>query len=133
MFGLMRSQRFAPLFWCQFLSAFNDNFVRTLLGAFGAAAATAYWDDGVVRHHADLVSHLTTHATATSQALEQMSAMGLSTPAKLQLVDHLVQQQAAVMALSDYMMLAGVLALLMSPLIWLTRRPGGDVDMTQVH
>lgn len=32
MFGLMRSQRFAPLFWCQFLSAFNDNFVRTLLG-----------------------------------------------------------------------------------------------------
>ncbi len=32
MFGLMGSKRFAPLFWCQFLSAFNDNFVRTLLG-----------------------------------------------------------------------------------------------------
>jgi acyl-[acyl-carrier-protein]-phospholipid O-acyltransferase/long-chain-fatty-acid--[acyl-carrier-protein] ligase len=32
MFGeLMASRRFAPLFWCQFLSAFNDNFVRQML------------------------------------------------------------------------------------------------------
>src|SRR5665213_601911 len=29
--GLMRSRRFAPLFWCQFLSAFNDNCVRQML------------------------------------------------------------------------------------------------------
>ena len=30
-FGLMRSRCFAPLFWCQFLSAFNDNCVRQML------------------------------------------------------------------------------------------------------
>jgi MFS family permease len=29
--ALLRSRRFAGLFWCQFLSAFNDNFVRNLL------------------------------------------------------------------------------------------------------
>lgn len=28
---LLRSRRFGPLFWCQFLSAFNDNFVRNML------------------------------------------------------------------------------------------------------
>jgi acyl-[acyl-carrier-protein]-phospholipid O-acyltransferase/long-chain-fatty-acid--[acyl-carrier-protein] ligase len=28
---LMRARRFAPLFWCQFFSAFNDNFVRSML------------------------------------------------------------------------------------------------------
>jgi acyl-[acyl-carrier-protein]-phospholipid O-acyltransferase/long-chain-fatty-acid--[acyl-carrier-protein] ligase len=28
---LMTSRRFAPLFWCQFFSAFNDNFVRNML------------------------------------------------------------------------------------------------------
>ena len=28
---LMGARRFAPLFWCQFLSAFNDNFVRNML------------------------------------------------------------------------------------------------------
>jgi MFS family permease len=29
--ALMRSRTFAPLFWCQFFSAFNDNFVRNML------------------------------------------------------------------------------------------------------
>jgi MFS family permease len=29
--ALLRTRRFAPLFWCQFLSAFNDNFVRNML------------------------------------------------------------------------------------------------------
>src|ERR1700758_1798258 len=29
--ALMVSRRFAPLFWCQFLSAFNDHYVRTML------------------------------------------------------------------------------------------------------
>ena len=28
---LMVARRFAPLFWCQFFSAFNDNFVRNML------------------------------------------------------------------------------------------------------
>jgi acyl-[acyl-carrier-protein]-phospholipid O-acyltransferase/long-chain-fatty-acid--[acyl-carrier-protein] ligase len=28
---LLRSRRFAPLFWCQFFSAFNDNYVRNML------------------------------------------------------------------------------------------------------
>src|SRR6266516_3077373 len=32
--SLMTSRRFAPLFWCQFFSAFNDNFLKnaTLFG-----------------------------------------------------------------------------------------------------
>ncbi len=29
---LMTSRRFAPLFWCQFFSAFNDNFLKNVLG-----------------------------------------------------------------------------------------------------
>ena len=43
---LMSSRRFAPLFWCQFFSAFNDNFVRQMLAMlilfrFGAEDAGA--------------------------------------------------------------------------------------------
>src|SRR5258707_12680193 len=42
---LMTSRRFAPLFWCQFFSAFNDNFVRNMLAMlilfrFGAENAS---------------------------------------------------------------------------------------------
>src|SRR6185503_1931575 len=28
---IMLSKRFAPLFWCQFFAAFNDNFLKTAL------------------------------------------------------------------------------------------------------
>ena len=43
--ALMTSRRFAPLFWCQFFSAFNDNFVRNMLAMlilfrFGAENAS---------------------------------------------------------------------------------------------
>ena len=40
---LMRSRRFAPLFWCQFCSALNDNFLKNALGMlilFGLGGAT---------------------------------------------------------------------------------------------
>src|SRR5918994_1167700 len=30
--SLMTTRRFAPLFWCQFFSAFNDNFLKNALG-----------------------------------------------------------------------------------------------------
>ena len=29
--SLMTTRRFAPLFWCQFFSAFNDNFLKNAL------------------------------------------------------------------------------------------------------
>ena len=29
--SLMTTRRFAPLFWCQFFSAFGDNFLKTAL------------------------------------------------------------------------------------------------------
>ena len=28
---LLTTRRFAPLFWCQFFSAFNDNFLKNAL------------------------------------------------------------------------------------------------------
>ena len=39
---LLLSRRFAPLFWCQFFAAFNDNFLKTALVfliLFGSAGA----------------------------------------------------------------------------------------------
>ena len=43
---LILSRRFAPLFWCQFFAAFNDNFLKTalvflILFSSGAADAEA--------------------------------------------------------------------------------------------
>ncbi|GJD52583.1 Bifunctional protein Aas [Methylobacterium crusticola] len=47
--SLMATRRFAPLFWCQFFSAFNDNFLKNALVfliMFGAGRAGAGADGG---------------------------------------------------------------------------------------
>jgi acyl-[acyl-carrier-protein]-phospholipid O-acyltransferase / long-chain-fatty-acid--[acyl-carrier-protein] ligase len=44
MFALLGTRRFSPLFWCQFFSAFNDNFLKTslvFLIVFKLTASTA--------------------------------------------------------------------------------------------
>jgi DHA2 family multidrug resistance protein len=109
-----------------------QNFVRTLFGAFGTALSTSYWENGISRHHAALVENVTNYDPATREFLggaEQVAGSG----AGAALVDQLVNQQAAVLALRDFFLLGAVLVLLMSPLIWLARRPKGPVDITQAH
>jgi acyl-[acyl-carrier-protein]-phospholipid O-acyltransferase/long-chain-fatty-acid--[acyl-carrier-protein] ligase len=52
---LMRSRRFAPLFWCQFCSALNDNFLKNALGMlilFGLGGASG----GIDQHAGVLVT-----------------------------------------------------------------------------
>src|SRR5215813_7380342 len=52
---LMRSRRFAPLFWCQFCSALNDNFLKNALGMlilFGLGGTAG----GVAQHPGVLVT-----------------------------------------------------------------------------
>src|ERR687884_200852 len=39
--ALMTTRRFAPLFWCQFFSAFNDNFVKNVLVTLAGAVFIA--------------------------------------------------------------------------------------------
>jgi len=45
---LMRSRRFAPLFWTQFFAAFNDNFVKTSLGFLILYAITLKDQEGLI-------------------------------------------------------------------------------------
>src|SRR5712675_951070 len=51
--SLLMSRRFAPLFWCQFFSAFSDNFLKNAL-----------------------VFLITFHATASSDSLTQLAVAG---------------------------------------------------------
>src|SRR5262247_1128721 len=49
--SLLRSSRFAPLFWCQFCSALNDNLLKNALGmliVFGVGAMSLGQSAGVL-------------------------------------------------------------------------------------
>jgi DHA2 family multidrug resistance protein len=108
-----------------------QNFMRTLFGAFGTALATSYWDHGITRHHALLTENVTRYDAPTRDALGALQPLGSSGgPAML---DRMIEQQAAVLSLQDFFLLAAVLVLAMSPLIWIAHRPKAAVDTTRVH
>jgi DHA2 family multidrug resistance protein len=109
-----------------------QNFVRTLFGAFGTALATSYWDHGIQRHHAVLTESVTPYDVPTQQVLGAAQALGVPDAGPM-MIDRMIEQQSAVLALQDFFLLGAVLITLMAPLVWLARRPASGVDVTQAH
>jgi len=110
-----------------------QNFVRTLFGAFGTALSTSFWDNAIVRHHVILTESITRWDAPAQSALGTLESLGMAGTRGAAFVDRMIDQQAAVMALTDFAKIAAALALLMAPLIWLAHRPRRPVDMTSVH
>jgi DHA2 family multidrug resistance protein len=110
-----------------------QNFVRTLFGAFGTAIATNYWDNGITRHHAQLTESISSAAPAVPQAMERLTQITGSHRGALGLLDYTINQQAAVLAFRDFCARAAVVVLLLTPVIWLTRRPRQPVDASHSH
>jgi DHA2 family multidrug resistance protein len=110
-----------------------QNFVRTLFGAFGTAVSTSYWDNSIVRHHSVLTENVSSYDRPAQSLLGTIGGMGLEAERGLAFVDRVIDQQAAVLALEDYMLTATVLVLLMTPLVWLAHRPRRRVDVSAMH
>lgn len=110
-----------------------QNFVRTLLGAFGTAIATSYWENGIVRHHAALTESVT-QASAPAREVTALAThvTGSGTAARA-LIDRIIDSQAAVLSLRDFFVLAAIGVILASPLIWLARRVQHPVDLSGTH
>jgi DHA2 family multidrug resistance protein len=110
-----------------------QNFLRTLFGAFGTAFATTYWETGVTRHHAILTEQVTRFDPETTQALASAAGAGIDGPAGYALLDRVIQQQAGVLALTDYFRVAAVIVLCVLPLVWLAHRQKGGMAMGGGH
>ena len=110
-----------------------QNFLRTLLGAFGAAISTNYWDNGISRHHAVLVESLHPGAPAVAPAMDFMTRLSGSAHRTLAWLDYTVTQQAAVLSLRDFFARAAVVVLLLLPLVWMTHRPKPGAMPTPGH
>jgi MFS transporter, DHA2 family, multidrug resistance protein len=105
-----------------------QNFVRTLFGAFGTALATNYWDNGLIQHHAALAEAVTHAAPAARQATAVAQSVTGSSLGGTALIDAMINSQAAVLALKDFFLIAALVVVLVSPLIWMARRPTAAVD-----
>jgi DHA2 family multidrug resistance protein len=117
------------------------NLTRQLGGSVGVALLTTLVSQREVFHHAVLSEKLTSNGVAALERVQAYTqalvARGIPlTEAKqsaLALLDHTVNQQAAVMAFNDSFWLTGILVLATLPLIVLLGRPSRGAVVSSGH
>ena len=100
-----------------------SNFSRYTAGSFAASITTTVWDNRETLHQSRLAENAP--LSIMSGAIEQLRHVGLSGGQALASVTNTVVRQAYAMASIDFFWASGWLMLVMIPLVWLTRRPGG--------
>ena len=65
--------------------------------------------------------------------LARAGAAGLDGPAAYALMDRMIQQQAAVMSLTDYYLIAAVLVASVLPIVWIAHRQKAGAGMPGGH
>jgi DHA2 family multidrug resistance protein len=99
-----------------------SNFARITAGGFAASLTTAFWDRRASLHQSALADAQASHNAAFSQALATLHTLGAGPKQALASLVGQVVNQAYDIAAVDMFWLFGVLALVMTPLIWLARR-----------
>jgi DHA2 family multidrug resistance protein len=98
-----------------------SNFARITAGSFGTSISTTLWDHRATMHHAHMMEKLTPYDPATSQALANMQASGLTPDQSFALLNRMVDQQAALLSANDIFYASALLFLAMIGLVWLTK------------
>ncbi|MCG2577384.1 DHA2 family efflux MFS transporter permease subunit [Dechloromonas sp. XY25] len=112
-----------------------SNFARITAGAFGTSIATTLWEDRAALHHAQLSEAIATGSTATSQALANFTAAGLTQEQGIAQLNRLVDQQAFMLGADDVFYASALLFVLLVGVVWLARpaRNGATADAGGAH
>lgn len=110
------------------------NFCRITAGAFGASVSTTLWDRRAAFHHARLVDQIDPARVGGHGMLDGSMDAGAS----LALLNHMVDQQAFMLAANDIFNACAVLFCLLIGLVWLARPeraapPAGSADAGGAH
>lgn len=98
-----------------------SHFFRIMAGGIGASVSTTLWDDRAAMHHAHLAEHITAYGAGTQQAVQGMTALGLSPEQVLGAIERQITRQAYMLSATDLFWAAGVLFLLLTAVVWLSR------------
>lgn len=98
-----------------------SNFMRMTATAFGASFTMTIWDDRAALHHARLVEHITAYDGAARQAIDILSAQGMTREQILALLDRQATAQAYMMSANDFFSLSALLVLLLAAAVWLAK------------
>jgi MFS transporter, DHA2 family, multidrug resistance protein len=98
-----------------------SNFIRIMAGAMGASISTTLWDSRAAMHHAHLAEHITAYDANTRQALHGLSALGLTPQQALGAIEYQLNRQAFMLSAIDLFWVAGILFLMLTVVIWISR------------
>lgn len=112
-----------------------SNFARITAGAFGTSIATTLWEDRAALHHAQLSEAISAGSPATTQALANFNAAGLTPEQGLAQLNRLVDQQAFMLGADDVFYASALLFVLLIGVVWLARpaRNGAMADAGGAH
>jgi DHA2 family multidrug resistance protein len=98
-----------------------SNFMRITAGAFGTSIFTTLWEDRAALHHAQLAEGINLGSQGAGNALNGLTAAGMSHEQALAQINRLVDQQAFMLSSSELFYVSALLFLAMIPMVWLTR------------
>ena len=97
-----------------------SNFLRISAGSFGTSISTTLWDHRATMHHAHLSEKLTAYDPATTQALANFQASGMTPDQALGALNRLVDQQAALLSATDIFYGSAMIFLALIAVVWLS-------------
>ncbi|HEY1077683.1 MAG TPA: DHA2 family efflux MFS transporter permease subunit [Fontimonas sp.] len=101
------------------------NFLRITAGSFAASITTTFWDRHKALHQTHLAEASTAYDPVMQQALQQMSAQGLTHEQSIALMNHTLSGQAYLLSALDYFWISAWMCLALIAIVWMTRRPMG--------
>jgi len=111
-----------------------SNFARITAGAFGTSIATTLWEHRAALHHAQLAESINGASIPTTQALTQLSALGMSHEQSLGYLNRLLDQQAFMLSANDIFAASAVLFVGLIVIVWFAKPiRGGAVDAGGAH
>ena len=99
-----------------------SNFVRIMFGGIGTSITSTVWDSRTALHHAQLAEHTSAQGPAFAQAVQGLTAQGLSEQGAYAVIERSMSVQASTMAATDIFWISAILFLALIGLVWLTKR-----------
>jgi DHA2 family multidrug resistance protein len=103
-----------------------QNFMRMMMGSFGASIIIAAWDHRQALHHTRLAEHAALGDPQVASFVERTAGAGFNPGQSNGLLENLLGNQAYMLATNDIFWICGVLFMCLVPLIWATRPPFGQ-------
>ncbi|EGF33937.1 Inner membrane component of tripartite multidrug resistance system [Oxalobacteraceae bacterium IMCC9480] len=99
-----------------------SNFVRIMFGGIGTSITSTVWDSRTALHHAQLAEHTSAQSPAFAQAVQGLTAQGLSEQGAYAVIERTMSVQASTMAATDIFWISSILFLVLIGLVWMTKR-----------